>query len=196
MSPSTGETTHLLRRLGSGDEQARERLIEHAAERLRRLASRMLKGYPGVGRWEQTDDVWQNALLRLHGALKTKTPQNSLHFNRLASLQIRRELIDLARHHAGAKGQGAKHHHGPADDPDGVLCRQASRGDEPSSAAEWSEFYERVESLPEEERKVFDLLHVQEMTQEEAAQVLGVSIRTVKRLWRETRGSLARMLQR
>ena len=34
----------------------------------------MLKGYPGVGRWEQTDDVLQNSLVRLDRALGSVAP--------------------------------------------------------------------------------------------------------------------------
>ena len=110
MSPPTGETTHLLARLRLGDEQARNQLISHCCARLRRLASRMLKEYPGVRRWEQTDDVLQNASIRLYRALETERPESSLHFQRLASLQIRRELIDMARHYAGPQGHGANYH--------------------------------------------------------------------------------------
>ena len=37
------------------------------AERLTRLTHNMLKDYPGVHRWEETDDILQNATLRLCG---------------------------------------------------------------------------------------------------------------------------------
>ena len=40
---------------------------------------------------------------------------------------------------------------------------------------------EAIDSLPEDEREVFDLVRVQGMTQTEAARVLGVSAVTVKR---------------
>jgi hypothetical protein len=52
----------------AGDGEARSRLIAHAGEQLRCLTRRTLKGYPAVQRWEQTDDVRQNALLRLAAA--------------------------------------------------------------------------------------------------------------------------------
>jgi RNA polymerase sigma-70 factor (ECF subfamily) len=38
-----------------------------------------------------------------------------------------------------------------------------------------------IDDLPEEEREVFGLVHVQGLMQGEAAEVLGVSIRTVQR---------------
>ena len=47
--------------------------------------------------------------------------------------------------------------------PDGLRMRQA------------------IDGLPEEEREAFDLVRIQGMTQVEAADVLGVSIKTVQR---------------
>ena len=38
-----------------------------------------------------------------------------------------------------------------------------------------------IDDLPEDEREVFDLIHIQELTQAEAAEVLGVTVRTVQR---------------
>ena len=40
---------------------------------------------------------------------------------------------------------------------------------------------EAIEGLPDDEREVFGLMRIQGMTQTEAAQVLGVSVATVKR---------------
>jgi RNA polymerase sigma-70 factor (ECF subfamily) len=40
---------------------------------------------------------------------------------------------------------------------------------------------EAIERLPDEEREVFDLLRIQGLTQPEAAELLGVSVRTVQR---------------
>jgi RNA polymerase sigma-70 factor (ECF subfamily) len=40
---------------------------------------------------------------------------------------------------------------------------------------------ETVDGLPEDEREAFDLVHVQGLSQAEAAELLGVAARTVKR---------------
>ena len=64
----------------------------------------MLKGYPGVARWEQTDDVAQNALIRMDRALRAIPRRRLPDFSRLAAAQVRRELIDLARHYFGPRG--------------------------------------------------------------------------------------------
>ena len=49
---------------------ARDELIAVAADRLRLLTRQMLRDYPDVHRWEQTDDVMQKAVLRLCRALE------------------------------------------------------------------------------------------------------------------------------
>lgn len=195
MPDLAADTTQLLDLIRVGDAEARNRLIAHACQRLRSLTSRMLKGYPGVRRWEQTDDVLQNALLRFCRALEGMTPESPQHFYNLAALQIRRELIDLAHHHLGPQGQGANHHTDGAaqggEDRGRALDVQPGEMGEPASLERWTEFHEAVERLPEEERELFGLLWYEGLTQEEAASVLGLSLRTVKRRWQAARIKLA-----
>ena len=174
-------------RLRQGDDCAGAALLDCATARLARLARKMLKGYPGVGRWEQTDDVLQNALIRLDRALKTVAPPTARDFFRLAAAQIRRELIDLARRYSGPEGLGAHHSTcAGSDSPDGSRAGAREPSDtthEPGRLAAWTEFHRRIEGLPEEDREVFDLLWYQGLTQAEAATVLGVAERTVNRRW-------------
>src|SRR6202034_2532417 len=102
-----GRTTVIqgwLNQFNAGDESAREALFASALGRLSRLARKMLKGFPGVARWEQSDDVLQNALLRLDRSLRAVSPRTAKDFFGLAATQIRRELIDLARHYGGPEG--------------------------------------------------------------------------------------------
>src|SRR5262249_32858685 len=98
-----------LDRLRQGDAAARNDLLSSACDRLQGLTRKMLNDARGVRRWEQTDDVLQNALLRLSRALEAVTPATARDFYRLAAAQIRRELIDLARHYYGPQGAGAHH---------------------------------------------------------------------------------------
>jgi RNA polymerase sigma-70 factor (ECF subfamily) len=150
----------------------------------------MLRGYPNVGRWEDADDVLQNVLVRLYRALATTTPESARHYYHLAALQVRRELLDLADRYQGPHGAGANHH---TDGSGAVLAGAADPAGGPSSSAEWTEFHRRVESLPDESREAFGLLWYDGLTQEEAAEVLEVSVRTVKRRWLAARLALARI---
>ena len=99
----------LLPRAVTGDEAAVDALPRHCRDRLTILTRRMLGDFQRVRRWVETDDVLQNALVRLLAALRSVQPQTPREFFALASLQIRRELIDLARHFYGPEGLGANH---------------------------------------------------------------------------------------
>lgn len=174
-----------LEQLQQGDESARNALLGGVCSRLEQLTHVMLKDYARLKRWEDTADVLQNALIRLHRALQTVTPPTLRDFYRLATLQIRRELLDLARHYYGPEGAGGKQRSSPgkSSSTDGSVFEPGTASLEPSRLAAWSEFHEQVNALPEEEREVFDLLWYQGLGHTEAAEVLGVHPRTVKRRW-------------
>src|SRR5271157_1615767 len=192
MPESENQTTLVqgwINRLRAGDPSARDALLACAIDRLERLTRKMLKGFPGVHRWEQTDDVLQNAILRLSRALQDVTPPSSRDFFRLAAVQIRRELIDLARHHSGPQGLGANIASNAGVDESARL-NSADETHDPSRLADWTEFHRQVEALSDAEREVVDLLFYQGLQQAEAAAVLGVSERTVKRRWQSARLAL------
>ena len=195
-SRSVEEVQAWIDRMRAGDPAARDELIGQACERLRRLTRKMLKGFARVKRWELTDDVLQNALLRLWGALREVQPRSAREFYALAALQIRRELIDLARKYYGPEGIGANQASNPGPDSSANMAAvdRADSTQEPSRLAVWTELHQRVDRLPEPEREVFDLLWYQELTQVEAAKVLGVSDDTVRRRWRAARLRIGEML--
>ncbi|MBM4071650.1 MAG: sigma-70 family RNA polymerase sigma factor [Planctomycetes bacterium] len=189
----SGQTVQIQRwidRLQAGDESARDELIKSACARMERLTHNMLKSYPRVQRWEQTDDVFQNAVMRLYRSLADIKPKTVQDFFRLAALNIRRELLDLVKHYYGPRGQGAKHSTNPGGDADDASRPPYEKSDdtyEPGRIALWQEFHQKVEELPEEERQAFDLLWYQGLTQAEAAEILQVTERTVKRRWQSAR---------
>jgi RNA polymerase sigma-70 factor (ECF subfamily) len=188
----TAQIQGWIDRLKDGDRGARDALLSCASDRLERLTRKMLKDYPGVHRWEQTDDVLQNASLRLCRALEAVTPPTPRDFFRLAAAQIRRELIDLARRYSGPLGLGAHHDSraGLGGDPCGPDAPVADQTYDPARLAEWTGFHRQIEALPDDQREVFDLLFYQGLSQAEAALVLGVSERTVKRYWQAARLAL------
>jgi RNA polymerase sigma-70 factor (ECF subfamily) len=180
------EARELLDRLRDGDDSARERLIALAQGRFVALARAMLRRYPQVRRWEQTDDLLQAALVRLHRSLAQVRPEGVRHFDNLAAAQMRRELIDLARRYRGPEGLGA-HHHTDGADPGSRLAQVADGSGRPDSLEEWAAFHEAVECLPEEERQVVDLLWFRGLTHAQAAEALGVASKTVQRRWASAR---------
>src|SRR5947209_20380976 len=87
------EIQRCIDRMRSGELSAHNELLTHAGERLTRLTRKMLRDFPGVHRWEETDDVLQNSFLRLSRALGELQLPTVADFFRLAAVQIRRELF-------------------------------------------------------------------------------------------------------
>jgi RNA polymerase sigma factor (sigma-70 family) len=179
----TVQVQGLIDRLKAGDEAARQELIKCACDRLVRLTRKMLRSYPRVHRWEQTDDVFQNAAMRLYRALGEVKLEGPAQFYRLAAVNVRRELLDLAKHYYGPRGLGV-HHQSCTEVP--APCSP----EDSDQLAAWADFHAQVEHLPEEERETFDLLWYQGLSQAEAAGLLGISERTIKRRWQSARLAL------
>lgn len=195
-----GNTTHLQALIdlaASGSNEAYGELVSQASERLLKLTRKMLHGFPRLQRWEATDDVFQTAALRLYRSLSEVQPVSVREFFGLATLQIRRTLIDLARHHYGPQGHGARHHtdgDGRAAE-DGVLQRRPDDVADSELLDEWVRFHEAIERLPEPEREVFQLVWYGGMSQNEAAALMEISIPTVQRRWYRAQRSLGVALQ-
>jgi RNA polymerase sigma-70 factor (ECF subfamily) len=182
---TTGSDTQLQGLLDqslTGNPAAKEALLHHACERLLKLTKKMFHGHPGLRRWMQTDDVFQGSLVRLHRALSHVEVRDVRHFFNLASVQIRRELLDLARKTFGPHGIGRNHHtdHQSADESGGTLHRVS---EEPDDLESWETFHQRIDTLPDAEREVFGLIYYEGLEQLEAAKILDVSERTIRNRW-------------
>ena len=183
-------------RMRAGDQAARDELLRHAGGRLERLARKMLSRFPRVRRWAETGDVLQGALLRLLRALQDVRPESTRAFFALAAEQMRRELLDLARHYYGKHGIGANHDSvGPASDTRGPAADPPAPADEPGELEDWCAFHEAVARLPAEEREVVGLIFYHDWKQAQVAELLGVTERTVRRHWRSALGELRRALR-
>ena len=186
-----------IARMKAGDNAAKNELLRSAYERLRGLARKMLRqDFPRLTNWEQTDDVLQNAALRLDRALGVVPVASATEFFRLAASAIRRELLDLARHYQPGREAAAGGASSWADSS-GSSPSAADPSDstyEPSRLEAWTEFHKQAEALPEEEREVFDLLWYEGLEQSEAASFLGVPRATIQRRWLKARLRLKAIL--
>jgi RNA polymerase sigma-70 factor (ECF subfamily) len=186
-SPSTTQIQLRLDRLRAGYLAARDELLTIACKRLTRLAQRMLRRYRGVCLWEQTDDVLQSAALRLWQSLDAVKPASVRSFINLAAVQIRRELIDLARHYQGREGprrlRVGRFRSGSSASPPGPP-EPGTDTDDPARLAGWTEFHAQVQALSDAEKEIFDLLWYQGLSKAEAAALLGVTERVVRYRWR------------
>jgi RNA polymerase sigma factor (sigma-70 family) len=168
--------------------QLREDLIAHAADRIEVLSRKMLRRSSIVVRSNvQTGDVFIGAAMRLMRALKQVSPLDPRAFFGLVGLQIRRELVDMARHFRRDTLSYS------FDEPEHEHDRQ--RTDNPRNLECWTRFHDAVGRLPAEQREVVDLHWYQGLPQEEIAGLLKVDKSTVKRRWRAARECLAKELQ-
>lgn len=186
----TDQSSHLsacLDRLRQGDLAARETLVGMAVARMHDMARRMLRRFPVVRRWDETDDVVQRAALRLHRSLLAVVPEDSRRFFGLVAVHIRRTLLDLARSYTSAESFAAHHdtnHMAGSEQHVDALATLAAPGEESAASVQrWTRFHEAAAALPEEERELFDLVWYMGMQQRDVAEVLGCSVRTVKRRW-------------
>jgi len=178
-SPSPGDD--LARRA------ARDGIIALAIEHMRRVAHRMLRGFPQVRRWDETDDVVQNAALRLSRALEQVAPRDGRHLLALVAIEVRRELIDLARKYGGAESFASNQETNVVliggRDVLKVGAVADPHEDCPATLSTWTHFHEAAGRLPDDERELFDLVWYVGVKQDEAAALLGCSVRTVRRRW-------------
>src|SRR5688500_18551739 len=106
MSVNTTRLQVCLDQLRAGDPAAREAVLALSLDRLRLFTGRRLGQFPKVGRWEETDDVLQNVYFRLDRLLRDLPIDSARDFLCLAAANVRREIIDLARHYGGPHGHG------------------------------------------------------------------------------------------
>jgi len=171
--PTSTRILQCVDRYRAGDATAADDLFRSIGKRLDHLARRMLVGFPTVRLHADTSDVVQGASMRLLNALRDLRPDTARDFFNLASVQIRRELLDLARRFSGRSVGDAD-----SDSPD-----PADRAPANEDLDLWTRFHEAVEKLPVEEREAIGLVFYHGYTRGEAAEILGVSERTVFRWW-------------
>jgi RNA polymerase sigma factor (sigma-70 family) len=152
-----------------------EALIDSSVSRLHLLCRTLLvRSYPRLARPPlnlQPEELLSAVVDRLLRALREIRPTNVRQFFALANRHMRWELNDLARRLDKEMPTGAINEElveSPVSD-DSELSPNARR------------ILDAVEGLPDEEREAFDLMRIQNLSQPEAAEVLGVSESTLRR---------------
>jgi RNA polymerase sigma factor (sigma-70 family) len=119
----------------------------------------------------QPEEMLDAVVERLLQAMRSVRPQTVRQFFALVNQHMRWELNDVARR--------------LDEQPTAVELREDIVPAPASSGSvltpDGCRMLKAIDDLPEDEREVFGLVHVQGMTQSEAAEVLGVSVRTVQR---------------
>lgn len=150
-------------------------LLDRAVARLRTLCANLLyRSYPRLTQPPlnlQPDELLSGVVERLLKAMRQVRPQTVRQFFALANQHMRWELNDLARRldeQPLAVKLDEEWVPAPASSGSG-LSPQGRR------------MLEAIEKLPEDEREAFSLVQIQGLMQVEAAELLGVSAKTVQR---------------
>jgi RNA polymerase sigma factor (sigma-70 family) len=150
-------------------------LLGRSAKRLERLCATFLyRSYPRLAQPPlglDAGEILGAVVERLLRALRETRPQTVRGFFALAGQHMRWELNDLARR-LDERGN-------PVDIHGIDVAAPASSGSGLHPAAR--RMLDAIEGLPEGEREALDLVRIHGMTQPEAAELLGVSVKTIQR---------------
>jgi RNA polymerase sigma factor (sigma-70 family) len=174
---------HYLERIRAGELTARDELLRGFSTRLEALVGKMLRRCPQVQRRAETAEALQHALLRLPRSLQDVAAASDRELLGLAAVEMRGELLNLARQLYGLLGVGASHAT-PATvadqpGPDPVPAAE----DDSNDLGRWQAFHEGVDGLPADEREVVSLVFYHGWTQAETAELLQTSDWTIRRHW-------------
>jgi RNA polymerase sigma factor (sigma-70 family) len=150
-------------------------LLGRAVRRLHMLCATLLyKSYPRLTQPPlnlQADELLGAVVERLLKALRNARPRTVRQLFALANQHMRWELNDVARR--------------LDEQPAAVeMCEELVPSPVTSGSGltpDGLRMLQAIDALPEDERETFDLVRVQGLTQSEAAEILGVTIRTVRR---------------
>ncbi len=187
MTPaSSEEVTELLQAWSDGDQSALERLMPLVYAELHRLAKRYMRR-ERVGHTLQTSALVNEAYLRLVDAHSVRW-QNRAHFFAVSAQTMRRILVDFARARQNLKrGQGA---HQVTLDERLVVSPEGG----PDLLA-LDEALARLAELNPRQSQVVELRYFGGLNEEEVAEVIKVSSRTVRTDWSLARAWLYRELE-
>ena len=173
-APSSQEITQLLLAWSDGDREALEKLTPLVYSELHRLAKQYMRR-ERAGHTLQTTGLINEAFLRLVDCNKVRW-QNRAHFFAVAARLMRRILVDFARNRNYLKRGG------------GAI--RVSMAEAEGMDAERSVDFEALDgalialsAIDARKSQIVELRFFGGLTMEETAEVLGVSIRTVKREW-------------
>jgi len=185
--PSAGQITKQLEALRRGDRQAESILAELVYDDLHTRAQQYM-------RRERPDHTLQPTALVHEAFLKLLRNQSiewqsRAHFLAVASVVMRRILVDHARRRRAAKRPGARqqvelddHHAVQYPQPDRLLALD--------------EALTRLSQMDPRQGRLVELMYFGGLTDEEAGEALGISVRTVRRDWKSARAWLQAQLRR
>ena len=181
MAEFSADITLILRRLSEGDREAEAELIPKVYPELKKLAARYMRSERS-GHTLQATALVNEVYLRLTGG-RAQQWQDRAHFFAMASRLMRRILVDHARERkAGKRGGGIS----PVPLDHGI----AIENEQMELALAVDSCLHRLAEIDPRQAQVVEMRFFGGLTDEEIAQALNVSTRTVKRDWMMARAWL------
>lgn len=185
MTTADANVTQLLRAASSGDRRDLDALMHAIYADLRRLAAGHMKAERGDHTLQPTA-LANEAYLRLIDQ-RSVDWKDRLQFFAVASLVIRRILVDHARERRAAKrGGGARRV--PLDDGAALV------GMPDADAMDLDQALKELAEIDPQQARVVELRYFAGLTIEEIAEVLGIGKRSVDREWQVAKAWLFRRL--
>jgi RNA polymerase sigma factor (TIGR02999 family) len=178
---ATEEVTAILRGGGGTEKDALDRLLPLVYDQLRRVA-RIHLATEQVGHTLNTTALVHETYLRLVDQTQVEWADRARFFA-VASVAMRRILVDHARKHATLK-RGGEWSRVPLDP------ERLSVEDRAQTLIELDQALTRLAEIDERMSRVVECRFFGGMTEEETAEVLGVSARTVRSDWATAKGLL------
>lgn len=173
--PGAQHITIMLKAWNEGDEGVLDSLMPLVYDELRRQASRYLRRERS-GHTLQTTALIHEAYIKLVGQEHVRW-QNRSHFFAIASQAMRRILVDHARtRHRDKRGGAASDL--PLDEAFQIGAPQKS-----VDLVALDEALQQLEQLDKRQARIVELRYFSGLTNDETAEVLGISNATVRNDW-------------
>lgn len=180
------DLTGLLVEWRDGDKAALDRLMPLVYDELRRIAHRYVQR-ERAGHTLQTSALVNEAYLRLAGQQDVSW-QNRAHFFAVTAQTMRHLLIDHARRRRYAK-HGGELQQVPIDDASQMSMQRATE------LIALEEALDELATLDQRKSRVVELRYFGGLSLEETAEVMNVSLMTVRRDWRAAKAWLYRRIK-
>ncbi len=179
--PTEPQITDLLAELRHGRSEALNRLFPMIYGELRRIAHRQL-GPAGGGQTLGTTALVHEAYLKLVDQSRAQW-QDRAHFFAVAAMAMRQILVDHARQHRALKRGGERRR---------VSLDEAMLPveDQAEIVLQLNEALTRLAALDARLARVVECRFFGGLTEEETAEALGITARTVRRDWVKAKGLL------
>ena len=176
------EITDLLLQLRDGRPDAMDQLFPLVYDNLRRIAHRQLQAEP-PGHTLGTTGLVHETYLKLVDQTRVEWQDRS-HFFRVSSMAMRRILVDYARRYRALR-RGGRLERVPLDEAEEAAISE--RGDHLLAL---DDALTRLAKVDERLGRVVECRYFGGLTDEDTAEALGASVRTVQRDWAKARAWL------